>query len=250
MTGNGELAMASAFDLTGQSVLVTGAAGGIGASVAKVCAALGARLSLADLEPPEDLAQTIRSEGSPAHAYGCDVSQRDQVESLAEATGPVGVLVSNAAICPWDDWMEPDWDATFERVISVNLLGAIHLARAYLPAMIDQRHGRIVLVGSVAGRMGGLIASPHYVASKGGLHALVRWLAQQGAPHNVIVNGVAPANTDTEMIRGQRVDLARIPLGRQSRAEEVAWPIAFLCSAAASYVCGVVLDVNGGIYVS
>ena len=243
---NGE----SAFDLSGQTVLITGAGRGIGASTAAVCATLGATLCLVDREPPEDTAAALDSEGRAAAAFGCDVSQRDRVEQLAAATGGVDVLISNAAICPFDDWTQPGWDREFDRVISVNLLGAIHLARAYLPRMIAQRHGRIILVGSLAGRMGGLIASPHYVASKGGLHALVRWLAQQGAPYNVLVNGVAPANTDTEMIRGQPVDTSRIPLGRRSRPDEIAWPIAFLSSAAASYVCGVVLDVNGGIYVS
>ena len=107
-----------------------------------------------------------------------------------------------------------------------------------------------MLVGSLAGRMGGLIAGPHYVASKGGVHALVKWLARQAAPHGVLVNGIAPASVETPMMDGQPVDLARIPLGRMARAEEMAWPIAFLCSAAASYICGAVLDVNGGVYMA
>jgi NAD(P)-dependent dehydrogenase (short-subunit alcohol dehydrogenase family) len=111
-------------------------------------------------------------------------------------------------------------------------------------------HGRMVLVGSVAGRMGGLAASAHYVASKGGLHALVRWLAKRGAAHGVLVNGIAPGAIETEMTREQRIDPAQIPQGRKGRPEEVAWPIAFLCSAAAGYVSGTVLDVNGGLYMS
>jgi NAD(P)-dependent dehydrogenase (short-subunit alcohol dehydrogenase family) len=115
---------------------------------------------------------------------------------------------------------------------------------------MERRRGRIVLVGSLAGRMGGLIAGPHYVASKGAVHALVKWLARQAAPHNVLVNGVAPASVETPLMQGQPVDLARIPLGRMGQPEEVAGPIAFLCSAAASYVCGVVLDVNGGVYMA
>jgi NAD(P)-dependent dehydrogenase (short-subunit alcohol dehydrogenase family) len=116
--------------------------------------------------------------------------------------------------------------------------------------MIERRHGRIVLVGSLAGRMGGLIAGPHYVASKGGLHALVKWLARQAGPHAVLVNGIAPASVETPMMRERPVDLQRIPLGRMATAEEVAWPIAFLCSPAASYICGTILDVNGGVYMA
>jgi 3-oxoacyl-[acyl-carrier protein] reductase len=100
----------------------------------------------------------------------------------------------------------------------------------------------------LAGRTGGLIAGPHYVASKGAVHALVKWFARQTGPKNVLVNGVAPASIETPMMRERPVDLERIPLGRMGRAEEIAWPIAFLCSDAASYICGAMIDVNGGVY--
>ena len=100
----------------------------------------------------------------------------------------------------------------------VNVLGPIHAARAFLPGMIERRRGRIVMVGSLAGRMGGLIAGPHYVASKGGLHALVKWLARQAGPHGVLVNGIAPASVETPMMAGQPVDSSRIPLGRHGPA--------------------------------
>jgi NAD(P)-dependent dehydrogenase (short-subunit alcohol dehydrogenase family) len=108
----------------------------------------------------------------------------------------------------------------------------------------------MVLIGSLAGRIGGVIASAHYVAAKAGLHALVKWLAKRGAPHGVLVNGIAPGPIDTEMTRGQRFDLSLIPLGRMGVADEVAWPIAFLCSPAAGYITGTVLDVNGGLYMT
>ena len=172
------------------------------------------------------------------------------MEAVAASAGMVDALVLGAGICPWDDWEEPGWDEVFERVMAVNLLGPIHFARAYLPVMIRRGHGRMVLIGSVAGRMGGLVASAHYVASKGGLHAVVKWLAKRGAPHGVLVNGIAPGSIETEMTRDQLLDPAVIPLGRKGQAEEVAWPIAFLCAPAASYITGAVLDVNGGVYVS
>ena len=241
----------SPFDLTGQRILVTGAARGIGAATATLCASLGAELILVDVESSAAVIESIRSAGGIAHGHGADAGRRTDMERLAREVGPVDALVLNAALCPWDeDWLAPGWDASFERGTAVNVLGPIHAARAFLPGMMERRRGRIVLVGSLAGRMGGLIAGPHYVASKGAVHALVKWLARQAAPHNVLVNGVAPASVDTPLMQGQPVDLARIPLGRMARAEEVAGPIAFLCSAAASYVCGAVLDVNGGVYMA
>jgi NAD(P)-dependent dehydrogenase (short-subunit alcohol dehydrogenase family) len=243
--------MRNAFDLGGRRVLITGAAAGIGAATARVCASLGAELVLVDIADSGEVAEAIRRDGGQAMTVTADASARGEIECLARDMDAIDALILNAAICPWDeDWQAPQWDESFERVMAVNVLGPVHAVRAFLPAMIERRAGRIVFVGSLAGRMGGLIAGPHYVASKGGVHALVKWLARQAAPHNVLVNGVAPASVETPMMQDRPVDLARIPLGRKGRAEEIAWPIAFLCSDAASYVCGTVLDVNGGVYMA
>ncbi len=235
-----------AFDLTGARVLVAGAASGIGAACARACATMGATLVLADIADCTSTAEAIRAGGGTTEVARCDITDRAAVEALVVAHTPLDALVVSAAICPWDDWNDQLWDETFERVIAADLLGPIHLSRAVLPHMGARGGGRIVLVGSLAGRSGGLIASPHYVAAKGGLHALVRWLARRGAAQRVLVNAVAPASVRTPMMRGQPVDLARIPLGRMAEPEEVGWPIAFLCSPAASFITGVILDVNGG----
>jgi NAD(P)-dependent dehydrogenase (short-subunit alcohol dehydrogenase family) len=243
--------MKGAFDLTGKRMFITGAGRGIGAATANVCASLGASLILIDLQGAAEVAARVRQAGGDAQAFEADVSDRTHIEKIAREVGAVDALVVSAALCPWDeDWNALEWDASFERVIAVNLHGPIHAARALLPGMIDRGDGRIVLVGSVAGRMGGLIAGPHYVASKGGVHALVKWLARRAGRHGVLVNGVAPASVETPMLADQPIDLERVPLGRKARPEEVAWPIAFLCSPAASYICGAVLDVNGGVYMS
>jgi NAD(P)-dependent dehydrogenase (short-subunit alcohol dehydrogenase family) len=241
--------MKNAFDLSGQRILITGAAEGIGAATAHVCAGLGAETLLVDIKTSETVAASILQEGGKAQSIVADASSREDLERIARHAGLISALVLNAAVCPWDeDWQAKEWDDSFNRVMAVNVLGPIHAARAFLPGMIERRKGRIVLVGSLAGRMGGLIAGPHYVASKGGVHALVKWLARQAAPHNIVVNGIAPASVETAMMKDRPVDLERIPLGRKAKAEEIAWPIAFLCSEAASYVCGTVLDVNGGVY--
>ena len=242
--------MHSKFNLAGRTVLIIGAAGGIGQATARVLGALGATLVLADQASPEVLAAELAFDGRTVRAFQCDAASRQGIEDVVSATGVVDALIYLAAICPWDDWQEPGWDNAFDHVVAVNLRGAIDAARAAMPGMIERGWGRIVLVGSLAGKTGGLIASAHYVASKGGLHALVKWLAQRAGPSNVLVNGIAPASTVTPMMAGQRVDLERIPLRRMARPEEIAWPIAFLCSDAASYVCGAVLDVNGGVHMA
>jgi NAD(P)-dependent dehydrogenase (short-subunit alcohol dehydrogenase family) len=241
--------MSGRFNLSGERILVTGAASGIGAATARVCASLGAELLLLDRDDCRGTGDAVIASGGQARAWQADVADRAAVERIVAEAGRIDALVASAALCPWDDWRDEGWDTVFQRVMAVNVLGPLHCARTLLPGMVERRHGRIVLVGSLAGRMGGLIAGPHYVASKGGLHAVVKWLARQAAPH-VLVNGVAPASVETAMMQGQPVDLGRIPLGRMATADEVAWPIAFLCSAAASYVAGTVLDVNGGVYMS
>jgi NAD(P)-dependent dehydrogenase (short-subunit alcohol dehydrogenase family) len=143
-----------------------------------VCASLGAALLLVDQRPTDGLAQQLREAGGDAEAFTGDVASRTE-EALAASSGPVDALVMSAGICPWDDWQDPGWDEVFDRVMAVNVHGPIHFARAHLPAMTQRGHGRMVLVGSVAGRIGGLVASAHYFASKGGLHALVKWLAKR-----------------------------------------------------------------------
>jgi 3-oxoacyl-[acyl-carrier protein] reductase len=230
--------------------MVIGAAGGIGQASARVLASQGAGLVLADRDAPGSLVDDLAATGAEATPFACDVASRAAIEDLVAKAGDVDALVYVAAICPWDDWNDKGWDDRFDQVIAVNLRGAVFAARALMPGMAKRGGGRIVLVGSLAGKMGGLIASAHYVASKGGLHAIVKWLAQRGGPQNILVNGIAPASTATPMMEGRPVDVERIPLRRMSQPEEIAWPAAFLCSDAASYVCGTILDVNGGVYMS
>lgn len=230
--------------------MVVGAAGGIGQATSRVLARQGASLAVVDRDAPTALSAELAAAGGDAAAFACDVASRAAIDKLVGQAGGIDALVYVAAICPWDDWNDEGWDDRFDQVIAVNLRGAVFLARALMPGMAKRGGGRIVLVGSLAGKMGGLIAGAHYVASKGGLHAIVKWLAQRGGPQNILVNGIAPASTATPMMEGRPVDVERIPLRRMSQPEEVAWPAAFLCSDAASYVCGTILDVNGGVYMS
>lgn len=240
----------NAFSLQDKTVLITGAAGGIGSATARVCAELGASLILTDISEPLELADELRASGVAVETYGLDVTDRAATECMVNGLKALDAVVVNAGFCPWDDWSDDNWDDIFNRVVDVNLLGVIHLMRACIPRMCENGAGNVVLVSSVAGRMGGLKASPHYVAAKGGVNALVKWLARKAAPSGVVVNAVAPGATATGMTAGQSFDTAAIPLQRLAKPREIALPISFLCSDAASYICGTILDVNGGVFMN
>jgi NAD(P)-dependent dehydrogenase (short-subunit alcohol dehydrogenase family) len=238
------------FSLAGRTVLITGAAGAIGGATARLCARQGADLVLCDLAAPAELAAELRAGGRQARAVALDVRDRAATEALVAGCGRLDAVVANAGRCRWDDWLDDDWDEEFRTTIDVNLFAPIHLARAVLPRMIDAGGGSLVLVSSVAGRMGGLRASPHYVAAKGGVVTLVKWLAKKAGASGVRVNGVAPGATVSAMTAGQSFDVAAIPMGRLAEPREIAGPIAFLCSDAASYISGCNLDVNGGVFMA
>ena len=240
--------MAGAFDLSGKSIAITGAGGGIGQETARLVAEMGADVHLSDLEAPGPLAEFIAGKGRGAEAAALDITDRAAVEAWAAACGPVHALIDCAAICPFDEWDSDGWDETAARVFNVNLQGPINLVRAFMPGMIERQGGRIALVGSIAGRIGGVRATAHYAMSKGGIHAFVRWAAKRGTPHNVLVNAVAPGPVATPMTQGEDFDPAAFPLRRMASAEEIAGPLAFLVSPAAAYVAGVILDANAGLH--
>jgi 3-oxoacyl-[acyl-carrier protein] reductase len=140
-----------------------------------------------------------------------------------------------------------DWRA----VIDANLTGAFLVTRALLPGMIRGRFGRIVALTSVVGRMGNA-GQANYAASKAGLIGLVRSLAREVASRDITVNAVAPGFVDTDMTRAlpeatREKLLEMVPAGRLATSEDIAGPVCFLLSSAASYVTGEVLDVNGGM---
>ncbi|MBT3535285.1 MAG: SDR family oxidoreductase, partial [Rhodospirillaceae bacterium] len=223
-------------------------------ATARACAALGVKeLILADNGPLEKIGDELRSLDVAVMTHRCDLSQRKDNAELIAMAGDLDAAVACAGICPLEeDWLDdPDWDDVFHRVMDVNLLGPIHLCRELLPRMARRGGGQIVLIGSIGGRMGGTspIVQPHYIASKGGVHALIWWLAQRAAPQGVLVNGIAPGPIATAMTSTTNYPKDRYPLGRIGEPEEIAWPAAFLCSPAASYFSGSILDVNGGLFV-
>lgn len=237
--------------LQGRTILITGASGGIGAETARVCASFGAGVVVTDIAEPVALAREIEAQyRTPVTARSLDVTDRQATEALVAGLDRLDAAVANAGICPWDDWNDDGWDDVFRRVMDVNVLGVINLVRPAMKRMSTQGGGRIVLVSSVAARMGGLRSSPHYIASKGGVSAMLKWFARKGAAANINVNCVAPGATQTPMTSSIAFDPGVIPLGRMATAREIALPIAFLCSDGASYLCGATLDVNGGVFLT
>jgi NAD(P)-dependent dehydrogenase (short-subunit alcohol dehydrogenase family) len=167
------------------------------------------------------------------------------VTAVEESLGPVELLVLNAGILIAEP-LERTGPEAWRRLVDVNLTGAYLCARRVLPGMREAGFGRVVVIGSSAGKTGGGTAAAAYSASKAALMTFAKSIAKEYAAHGVLSNAVAPALIDTEMIAGIDDLRDRIPLKRYGRPQEVADVAAFLCSAHASFITGEIVDVNGG----
>jgi 3-oxoacyl-[acyl-carrier protein] reductase len=244
------IALPTALDLRGRRVLVTGAASGIGRATALVIAQLGAELLLNDRAPLAATRTEVEREGGNCTLAEGDLTSDSFIASLF-AGSPVHAVAHCAAILESRNWRDDqNWHERFHRVMDINVRVPLNLTAAAIDHMAEHGGGSIVLVGSVAGRTGGTSPNtpPDYAASKGAVHALVKWLSRQAIGRGVLVNGVAPGPVQTPMTTGFTAG-RQLPLGRLGRPEELAWPIAFLCTPAASYLSGAILDVNGGAFV-
>jgi 3-oxoacyl-[acyl-carrier protein] reductase len=237
----------AALSMQGKRVVVTGAASGIGKATALVLAQLGADLVLVDRAP---LDATREEAGG-----NCNVLQGDLADDAFIASFFAGDRVHAVAHCagilegrPWTE--DRGWHERFHKVMDINVRVPLQLAAAAIDHMAGHGGGNIALVGSVAGKTGGtsLTTPPDYAASKGAVHTLVKWLSRNAVGRGVLVNAVAPGPVETPMTRGFNLG-PTLPMGRIGRPEELAWPIAFLCTSAASYLSGAILDVNGGAFV-
>ena len=238
-------------ELEGQVAIVTGAARGIGLAIATALAGAGADLVLVDALATDAAAAVAAEHGRTATQVQVDVTDRPAfraaLQRAVETRGRVDILVNNAGVVSTRGFSELG-DDEWDRVLAINLTAAFVSTQVVWPQMVAQGGGRLVYIGSRAARTGGNNAGPAYVASKGGIQALVIAAAKEGAPHGILANGVAPGPVRTEMtqLASYQDESRATPLGRMGRPEEIAAAVRFLCSPAASFLTGTVLNVSGG----
>jgi acetoacetyl-CoA reductase len=193
------------------------------------------------------------SERTGIRAYRWDVSDHDAcaagVQRIESELGPVDVLVNNAGITR-DGTMKRMSRQAWDEVLDVNLGGCFNMAKAVWEGMNGRKYGRIVNIGSINGQAG-QYGQVNYAAAKSGIHGFTKALAQEGARAGITVNAIAPGYIDTEMVAAVPEDVlakivARIPVGRLGKAEEIARGVLFLCGEDAGFVTGSTLSINGG----
>ena len=241
--------------LSGKTAVVTGAAGTLGLAVVRMLLDDGAQVALVDADAMR-LDNLIRFLRGTVVAVPCDVSEpgavRQAHQRIEKLLGPVDILVNNAAVS-CNDKAEATSDVEWRRVMAVNVDGAFYWARAVMPAMKKRAWGRIINVGSLAAKTGGLTSGTAYAASKGAVSSLTFSLARELASSGVTVNAVAAAYVKTPSVTEEMNDaqrrqlLTQIPVGRFCEPEEFAHAVRFLASPLAGFVTGEVLDVNGGL---
>ena len=246
------------FDFQGRTVLVTGAASGIGEAVSRALAAAGAAVGIGDLETQasEDVAASIRGAGGKALALPFDVrdaaATEEVVSRLESAFGPITGLVTAAGLsrpAPAESMSEALWDL----VVDTNLKGMFLSCQAAGRRMLAHGRGAIVNIGSV-NSLGGFAGRSNYCSAKFGVSGLTDVLAIEWGRRGIRVNAVAPNGVDTPLVRKgipprfvDEVLINRTPLGRMADPEEIAAAVMFLLSDAASYVTGAIVPVDGGL---
>lgn len=245
-----------------KTVIVTGGGGGIGGATCRRFAAEGAQVAVFDLnlEAAEKVAAAIRADGGRAQASRCDITARASVDAAVaeaeKALGPIDVLVNNAG---WDVFKpftktEP---AQWDKLIAINLTGALHMHHAVLPGMAARKAGRIVNIASDAARVGSA-GEAVYAACKGGLVSFSKTIAREHARHGITVNVVCPGPTDTALFAEYKEGAGNpeklteaftrsIPLGRIGRPDDLPGAVLFFASDEAAFVTGQVLSVSGGL---
>lgn len=240
--------------LDGKVAVITGAAQGIGLSVAERFVAEGARVVIGDIDA--DAAQRAATElGGPdvARSVGCDVRNADEVEALLavapNAFGALDIMINNAGITR-DATMRRMTEQQFDDVIDVHLKGTWNGTRLAAAIMREAKTGAIVNLSSLSGKVG-MVGQTNYSAAKAGIVGLTKAAAKEIAHHGVRVNAVQPGLIATEMTKAMPQKawdqkMAEIPMGRAGGVEEVANVVLFLASDLSSYMTGTVLEITGG----
>lgn len=248
--------------LNGKVAIVTGGGGGIGGAACKRFGAAGAKVGVLDinLDAAKEIADQINKDGGTAVPVMVDITDLDVVKTavstVEEALGPTDILVNNAG---WDLFRpflktEPDH---WQKLININLVGALNMHYAVLPGMVERNYGRVVNVSSDAGR-GGSSGEAVYGACKAGLIALSKSLAREHARQGITLNTVCPGPTETALLDNFMAEAANpeklakaferaVPMGRLGQADDIPGAILFLSSDDAAFVTGQTISVSGGL---
>lgn len=236
--------MPNTYDLAGKNAIVTGAAKGIGRAIAELLLANGCDVMIWDASP---------SDMSGPTSIQVDITQPTQIAAAVgqlPADRRIDILVNDAGYLgrttTFVDHVPTDW----RRILEVNLLGTMQVTQAVLPFMIRQGGGRIVNLGSLAGKEG-LAGITAYSAASAGVISFTKALSREVAQHNVFVNCVAPGPIDTDMIQDLGAEvvsrmISDSPMGRLGKASEVAHLVAWLCTEASRFNTGAIFDMSGG----
>lgn len=229
--------------IEGRVTFVTGGARGIGLSIAEMFRDQGAKVAVGDLQAPAI---------DGVLGVELDVSSVSSIDAaftgIEEQLGSVEMLVINAGIFvvgPFEEITAETW----ERVLKVNTTGAFHCAQRAVTSMREAGFGRIVSIGSSAGKTPGKNPSAAYNSSKAGMMMLTKSIASEYARYGITANVIAPSFIRTEMISDLPDVTERIPVGRLGTPEEIAGMTVFLCSTQAAFITGEVVDINGGIFI-
>ncbi len=239
--------------------LVTGAGRGIGAAIALTLAKDNADIAVVDYGEEAAAAETLAAltaAGAVARYYKCDVSDFAATKAVADAVvkdfGKIDILVNNAGVTA-DDLLMRMSEAAWDRVLGINLKGCFNMIKHVTPYMMRKRYGRIVSISSVVGLMGNA-GQANYAASKAGIIGLTKSVAKEFGARNITANAVAPgfiktAMTDALTEEQKQAMYKLIPLGALGETQDIANAVKFLVSDDARYITGVVLKVDGGMYI-
>lgn len=246
--------------------IITGAGNGMGRADALLFAKEGAKVVVNDIrqENMDEVVKEITDAKGEAFGYKCDVSEAEEVEAMVAETinryGKVDILVSNAG---WDQlkpFLRTD-RAFWDKIFSLNLIGHLNCVKAVLPNMIKNKYGKIVTIGSDAGRMGNPMEAP-YSAAKGGVIAFTKTIAREFGRSNITANCICPGITENTRLSKEMIEdipdkdkalkmketVAKVtPMGRLAEPEDVAKAVLFFASDDSSFVTGQILSTSGGL---
>jgi len=236
-------------NLKDRVAIVTGSGSGIGKAACAALAREGAKV-VACYRSDSSVWQVSNEYKDQIFFFKCDITIEDQVKSLVQFARDkfkrIDILVNSAGVVsktPITELDEAEWDM----VMDINVKGTFLCCKHIMKIMQEQKAGKIICLGSISGKIGGLVTGPHYVASKAAVHGLTKWIARNGAEHGILANCIIPGQIQTPMFAKLGLSDIKIPVGRLGEPEDVAELVIFLASDASNFITGAMININGGI---